>query len=110
MVDVETEDNSDELDDGFPYEGIGNEIELRLTQTGWVTPTPYMVCELHDLLRAMVRIYGRNGHPLLRELGRANFKDLSFIDGLGLGYFLGLRSAVIRGMPPDELAKMGYEE
>lgn len=75
--------DDDALDDGFPYEHIGNEIELAWSHAGWITPTPFMVASLKEMLGLIRQIYGRNGHPLLREIG----PDFSFVDKMGLASF-----------------------
>jgi hypothetical protein len=100
----------DALDDGFPYESMGSEVELRLSQTGWIAPTPFMVISLKELLAAVVAMYGYRGHWLLREIGRDNLRNPRFIEGLGLSYFLMLYQTAMKALPEDDLKRMGYRE
>lgn len=113
MVDAEPEDiadTDDALDDGFPYEHMGNEIELRWSSAGWVAPTPFMVVSLKELLRELVKMYGRQGHWLLREIGLTNLRDPSWIQGLGLAAFCGLYDTALKAIPEDDSRRLGFIE
>lgn len=93
---------TDALDDGFPYERIGVDIDLDRGTTGWVTPTPFMIVAMKEILDRLVSVFGWNGHWLLREIGRDNLRDPQFVSGLGLAMFLRLYDTAIAALPAEQ--------
>lgn len=104
------EQESDALDDGFPYEQVGLEADLDRGTMGWITPTAFMVVSLKELLMSLVAIYGWNGHWLLRDIGRDNLRDPAFVSNLGLSMFCSLYDAALSALPADEQKRLGYVE
>lgn len=110
LADLLKEQEADELDDGFPYEHIGGEANLERGETGWITPTAFMIVSLKELLRALISVYGWSGHSFLREIGKDNLRDMDFINGLGLGTFLRLQQQAMNALPHDEQKRLGFIE
>lgn len=93
---------TDALDDGFPYERIGADIDLDLGTMNWITPTPFMIVAMKEILAALVSIYGWYGHWLLREIGKDNLRDPQFVSGLGLSMFSRLYDTALSALPADD--------
>jgi hypothetical protein len=109
-VSAATWEDDAELDDGFPYELIGEDIMLERGQTGWIAPSAFMVVSMKELLQALVNLYGFNGHWLLQELGRDNLRNPEFVSKLGLGMFLRLYDTALAALPTAEQKRLGFVE
>ena len=104
------EQEADALDDGFPYEKLGDREDWFHGNSGWITPTPFMHIALKELLRALVGIYGYDGHQLLRDIGRDNLRSMKFIEGLGLDRFYQLQGMALAAFPEGEAQRLGFVE
>jgi hypothetical protein len=96
------EQETDDLDDGFPYEHIGADVSLDRSTMGWITPTAFMVVSMKEILTALVRTYGWYGHWLLREIGKKNLQNPEFVSGLGINMFLRLYDTALAALPESD--------
>ena len=102
------EQQDDALDDGFAYEHLGERAELDDRHLSWVTPTAFMVINLKELLRALIKIYGFSGHPFLRDIGKENLERMEFVSDLGLATYFQMFKQALSCFPDGDLTPLDF--
>lgn len=90
------------LDDGFPYERIGENAELDWMGLTTLTPTPFMVVQLKQVLLRLRQIYGLHGHWIMCEIGETNLRRPDFVQHIGVHMYWRLFEAAVGALPDDE--------